>query len=224
MDKRKSDIHEAVVEEFINFGEPISSSTLYEDYDFGIKPAMIRFELESLSEDGFLEQPHISSGRVPTDLGYEFFISRVLEREKKKNFKNNHIKNLFLKQEWNNFVYEFSSKLNILSILADFENEKIYKLGLENLIQNLEWNDKKELNQVIKDFEEIDNKLFLEREKIEDGPNVFVGNKSPITKSKDISVICGNYDIDGSHVGIFCIGPKRMDYKKIIKIFKGLEY
>jgi transcriptional regulator of heat shock response len=223
MDKRKSDILEAVVEEFINFGEPISSSTLYEYYDFGIKPAMIRFELESLSEDGFLEQPHISSGRVPTDLGYEFFASRILEREKKNNLKDARIKNLFLKQEWNNFVYEFSSKLNILSILADFDNEKVYKIGLENLIENLDWNDKKELNQVIRDFEEIDNELFLKKGKTENTPSVFVGDKSPVTKSKNISVICGRYNVDGSDVEVFCIGPKRMDYRKVIKTLKGLE-
>lgn len=224
MDKRKSDILEAVIDEFINFGEPISSSTLYEYYDFGIKPAMIRFELESLSEDGFLEQPHISSGRVPTDLGYEFFASRALEREKNGNSKNSRIKDLFLKKEWNNFVCEVSSKLNILSILADFENEKIYKIGLENLIGNLDWNDKKELNQVIKDFEDIDSELFLKREKMTNSPSVFVGNKSPITKSENVSVICGSYNVNGSNIGIFCIGPKRMDYKKIIKTLKGLEY
>src|SRR3989338_10924172 len=76
---RTADILEAVIEEFINGGEPVSSSHLYKRHNFGIKPAMIRLELEKLADEGFLEQPHHSAGRVPTDRGYEFFAERALE-------------------------------------------------------------------------------------------------------------------------------------------------
>jgi transcriptional regulator of heat shock response len=54
------------------------------------------------------------------------------------------------------------------------------------------------------------------------GPNVFIGKKSPVTKSENLSVVGGNYDVGGVTISIFAIGPKRMDYKKTIRIFKNL--
>ena len=67
MTDRTAQILEAAIQEFINTGEPVSSGLLYDRYDFGIKPAMIRLELDELEDGGYLEQPHHSAGRVPTD-------------------------------------------------------------------------------------------------------------------------------------------------------------
>ena len=78
MNDRASQILEAVIQEFIDTGEPVSSGSLYNKYDFGIKPAMIRLELDALEDGGYLEQPYHSAGRIPTDTGYEFYAKRAL--------------------------------------------------------------------------------------------------------------------------------------------------
>src|SRR5580700_8422643 len=78
MNERTSQILEAAIQEFIDSGEPVSSGRLYEQYDFGIKPAMIRLELDALEEEGYLQQPYHSAGRIPTDRGYEFYAARAL--------------------------------------------------------------------------------------------------------------------------------------------------
>src|SRR5271155_1446284 len=80
MNDRTSQILEAAIQEFIDTGEPVSSGWLYEKYDFGIKPAMIRLELDTLEENGYLEKPHHAAGRVPTNAGYEFFVKGMLEK------------------------------------------------------------------------------------------------------------------------------------------------
>ena len=54
------------------------------------------------------------------------------------------------------------------------------------------------------------------------GPQIFIGKKSPLTTSDDLSVVGGNYQIGDATISIFAIGPKRMDYKKVIRIFKNL--
>src|SRR5271155_5233346 len=77
MNDRASQILEAAIQEFIDTGEPVSSGWLYNKYDFGIKPAMIRLELDALEDSGYLEQPYHSAGRVPTDEGYEFYVERA---------------------------------------------------------------------------------------------------------------------------------------------------
>ena len=75
--ERGQQILEAVIQGFIDTKEPVSSGWLYDQYDFGIKPAMIRLELDTLEDEGYLEQPYHSAGRIPTDAGYELFVSRL---------------------------------------------------------------------------------------------------------------------------------------------------
>jgi transcriptional regulator of heat shock response len=53
-------------------------------------------------------------------------------------------------------------------------------------------------------------------------PQVFIGKKSPVTDSDTLSVIGGNYRVGDTTISIFAIGPKRMDYKKTIRIFRSL--
>lgn len=224
MNERTANILEAAVESFIDVGEPISSGWLYDHYDFGIKPAMIRLELEDLSDKGFLEQPYHSSGRIPKDKGYEFYAERVLEsddRGKRGHFDK--FRELFEKRAWPSFVEEISSELGLLSIADDLGERVLYKEGLEDLIEHLEWATRDEVRSVIRDFTEIDGKLNQISKKIKDSPQVFVGRKSPVTRSRNLSVVAGSYSLDGNRVMLLAIGPKRMDYKKTLKIFKNLN-
>ena len=55
MTQRSAQILEAAIQEFIMAGEPVSSGLLYDRYDFGIKPAMIRLELDDLEDAGYLD-------------------------------------------------------------------------------------------------------------------------------------------------------------------------
>jgi transcriptional regulator of heat shock response len=222
MNERSAAILEAAIEEFINTGEPVSSAVLYENYDFGIKPAMIRLELEALEKEGFLEQPHHSAGRAPTDKGYEFFAEQALTVQSKQDANKNGIRDLFEKSAWHDLISEFSSELGLLGVVADFANNAIYKMGLEGLVEHLDYENRGEISSVIRDFEEMDEQLPRATKKIGAGPRVFIGKKSPVTKSKNLSVVGGNYKVRGTEVTILAIGPKRMDYRKTIKIFRSL--
>jgi len=230
MNQRSTAILEAVIEEFINTGEPVSSATLYENHDFGIRPAMIRLELEVLEENGFLTQPHHSAGRVPTDKGYEFFAEQALAIRPRKSMNKNDIRDLFEKSAWHDLLSEFSSELGLLGVVADFTNNTVYKMGLLNLVEHLDWEDRGEINSVIRDFEKMDERLPSATKKMGNLSSssgradlkVFVGEKSPVTKSKNLTVIGGNYKIRGAEVTILAIGPKRMDYKRVVRIFRNL--
>jgi transcriptional regulator of heat shock response len=221
MNDRKGDILEAVIQEFITSGEPVSSGWLYERYDFGIKPAMIRLELDALEEEGFLMQPHHSAGRVPTDSGYEFFATRALVSPAPAS-REYTMRELFEERAWQDLLNRLSSELGLLGVAADLAHDMVYKAGLEELVSRLNWEDRDEIRSVIHDFEEVDERAPRAASKLGLGPNVFIGKKSPVTKSEQLSVIGGNYQIGDVAISIFAIGPKRMDYKKIIRIFKNL--
>ncbi len=78
LSERKEQILRAVIIEYVSAAEPIPSELLAEKYNIGVKSATIRSELAEISGLGFLEQPHTSAGRVPSDQGYRYFVDRLM--------------------------------------------------------------------------------------------------------------------------------------------------
>lgn len=79
IDDRTRDVLKAVVQEFITTGEPVGSTQLTRRSEFDVSPATMRNVLAELEELGYLEKPHTSAGRVPTDHGYRFFVDSLLQ-------------------------------------------------------------------------------------------------------------------------------------------------
>ena len=75
---RRRKILSAVVDDYVRTAAPIGSETLVQRYDFGVKPATIRNELAAMSEMGYLRQPHTSAGRVPSDMGYRYYVDELM--------------------------------------------------------------------------------------------------------------------------------------------------
>jgi len=69
----------ALVREFISSGEPVASSLLVSAAGLGVSSATVRSILSRLEEEGFVQQPHTSAGRIPTDRGYRFYVDLLLE-------------------------------------------------------------------------------------------------------------------------------------------------
>ena len=78
LDPRKQRLLRAIVIEYVTNAEPIASDTLVQKYDLGVKSATVRNELAEMSELGYLEQPHTSAGRIPSDSGYRFYVDRLI--------------------------------------------------------------------------------------------------------------------------------------------------
>ena len=225
MHERTTSILEAAIREFIKTGEPVSSQHLYDHYRFGVKPAMIRLELNDLTDHGYLEQPHHSAGRVPTNRGYEFFAAHVLHEPAEEVRMGREFAGLWNAMELPHLLDVFSRELGMLGVAVDAEEGTVYKEGLENLIDRLEWSSRVELRSVIRDFEEIEERAAGARAFMEDDDlvKVFIGKKSPVTTSQCLSVVAGNYNVDGERFFLFAVGPKRMDYERTVGVFRGLQ-
>ena len=76
--KRKEMILSAIVEQYIKSGEPIGSKFLMDALPISVSSATIRNEMSELHEMGFLEQPHTSAGRIPTQAGYRYYIDNLM--------------------------------------------------------------------------------------------------------------------------------------------------
>ncbi len=75
---RKQEILRALVEEYIHSATPVASETLVRKYGLNFSSATVRHELAGLEEANLIYQPHTSAGRVPTDLGYRYFVEHLM--------------------------------------------------------------------------------------------------------------------------------------------------
>ena len=79
LDERKKKVLQAIVEEYINTAEPVSSNSLITKYDLNCSSATIRNEMADLEKKGLLDKMHTSSGRVPSAKGYRYYVDELLK-------------------------------------------------------------------------------------------------------------------------------------------------
>ena len=82
IDDRKMRILQAIIDDYILTGIPVGSRTISKKYDMGLSSATIRNEMSDLEELGFLDQPHVSAGRVPSAKAYRLYVDTLLETGK----------------------------------------------------------------------------------------------------------------------------------------------
>jgi heat-inducible transcriptional repressor len=75
--QRKAAVLRAVVAEYVRSGEPVGSETIADRSSLGVSSATIRNEMAALEELGYLMHPHTSAGRIPTDVGYRFYVDTL---------------------------------------------------------------------------------------------------------------------------------------------------
>jgi heat-inducible transcriptional repressor len=68
-----------LIREYVHSAQPVGSQLLVEKYNLDMSSATVRNELGALTDLGYLKQPHTSAGRIPTENGYRFFVSRLLQ-------------------------------------------------------------------------------------------------------------------------------------------------
>ena len=81
MDDRKIKILETVIRNYLETGEPVGSRTISKYTDLNLSSATIRNEMADLEEMGYITQPHTSAGRIPSDLGYRFYVDNMMKEK-----------------------------------------------------------------------------------------------------------------------------------------------
>lgn len=123
LSERSKKILYAVVQSYINYPDPVGSRIVTKRYSFGLSPATIRNIMADLEEMGYLIQPHTSAGRVPTDLGYRFYVdSLVNEGDLNSNIEIEILQGLYRRLEIlkNNIELLLSETTKSLSLLSHY--------------------------------------------------------------------------------------------------------
>jgi len=238
LNERQRFILDAVLREFIDTAEPVSSNWLSEHLSLDLSPATIRNELKELEKAGFLMHPHVSSGCTPTDQGYRIFVDDFLP-ELILNFKDS---DFFLEAEnidklLSQVVSEIA-KLTKNVAVGISPIKKVYYTGVANLLKQPEFKDAQKSSQIVEILEDLPQLLDLFSQ-------VPLDTKSQVTIGKESSSAKGG-SASGGKTGIqecgiirtffgpknfrgvlAVIGPKRMryDYNQAIlnQFAKALE-
>ncbi len=80
MDERKQQILRAVIQEYITKAEPVSSKHIAGKYGLDVSSATVRNEMAALEKMGLIEQPHTSAGRIPSEVGYRYYVDYLMEK------------------------------------------------------------------------------------------------------------------------------------------------
>lgn len=95
LDLRKQKILKAIIEEYTETGEPVGSKKISQLLDINVSSATVRNDMAALFEMGFLEQPHTSAGRIPSHLGYRYYLDNIMESHSLTDFEQASIQAMF---------------------------------------------------------------------------------------------------------------------------------
>ena len=81
LDERKRTILTAIIQTYLETGEPVGSRTISKYTDLNLSSATIRNEMSDLEEMGYILQPHTSAGRIPSDTGYRLYVDELIRQK-----------------------------------------------------------------------------------------------------------------------------------------------
>lgn len=145
MTERERLVLNAIVNYYLTSGETIGSRALVKKYGIDFSSATIRNVMADLEESGFIAKTHISSGRIPTDKGYRYYLNEILEIEKITKIERENIELAYEKKigELDTILKKTSALLSKLTSYAgiviepDHHREKIKKIELVHIDDSL---------------------------------------------------------------------------------------
>ena len=134
---RQLSILNAIVEDYVDYGQPIGSKTLIDRHNLNVSPATIRNEMKQLEDMNFIEKVHTSSGRSPSELGFRYYVNQLLEQTSHQN--SNKIQRLNQLMVENH--YDTSSALsyfaNELSMVSQYATLVVRPNHNQDIINNI---------------------------------------------------------------------------------------
>jgi len=223
MTERQKDILYAIVEQYAEVASPVGSSLLAKL--FNVSSATIRADMAELERLEYIEQPHTSAGRVPTDKGYRYYVNKLndsadeLEEEKRAEraisarVHRGGVPDRTIRNAVDTLV-ELTSNLGLATI-----GSQLYISGLSNLFGQPEFTHAGNVKQVAMLLDNLEPWL---QEAAPNKPlNVYIGAENPVGRSARCSLIISRFRSqysDRSYIGV--LGPTRQSYRDVMGLVK----
>lgn len=221
MTDRQQKILAAIVEQYAEVASPVGSSLLAKV--FSVSSATIRAEMAHLEDMGFINQPHTSAGRVPTDKGYRYYVNSLSEDVAS----DDHRAERALTARVNAGGLPERSIRNAVDTLVELTHNlglatignQLYMSGLSNLFGQPEFIDGSQVQQVARLLDNLEPWL---REAAPNEPlSVYIGRENPVGRSAQCSLIISRFRSpysDHSYIGV--LGPTRQSYRDVMTLVR----
>lgn len=223
LDTRKEQLLAFLVREHSRTAEPVASDIVRDKAGLEISPATIRAEMAALEKAGYLRQPHTSSGRIPTEAGYRYYIANCVEEKNMAHdvsvftdaTRGGEEKEVRMKR----LARELAGEIHE-GVFVGFSPQSTFYTGLSYLFDQPEFESVdlvRSMGEIVDNLDQIIAELFEEETQ---GVQVYVGSENPFGEH------CGTVLLragqDRPMLGV--LGPMRMDYDRTIAMMKGIEH
>ncbi len=217
---RETYILDTIIRDYIAEAAPVSSHRVLEVRDFDLSPASIRNIMASLEDDGYIYQPHTSSGRVPTQKGYRYFVDYLMAEEVLSSDVEYRLDAIASLQD---AVKTVAKEAHVFAMAVLQERDLFFNFGMQELLGEPEFQDP----DLVRKFSGLIDTLAEHQQAYQEaiqerGFGVFIENENPLPEARCASVMVSGLR-DGTGI-LLTIGPTRMDYERTVRILRTSAY
>lgn len=222
---RQTQILKSVIEEYIETASPVGSETLDKKFNMGVSSATIRNEMATLTNMGYLRQPHTSAGRVPSSKALKFYIDQLMEEKRLSVADEVKTKEEVggSKKDIDTLMHEatqvLANKTHALAIAALDDEDRVWHAGYSNVFMNPEFfTEPESLTTLFSCLEQIErlHELFFEKMTGLTPVEVIFGEDLGWPGFSPIGVVATRFNIRGHSGALGIIGPARLHYQTVI--------
>lgn len=220
--ERQAQILALVVREHVATAQPVASGTLVSRYGLQLSPATVRHELAALEDAGLLTHPHTSAGRVPTALGYRYFVEHLMSRARLSAPECQAIRGQFQEAEgdperWLRLSAAVIAQTSGVAGLAA-SPPRLYHAGLMQILYQPEFADSGRLRGVVAILELGEGLDVILDELPASGACVIMGGEPPLERAPHVTMVVSRFGAPRQrHSGVVgVVGPTRLSYERAV--------
>ena len=214
--ERQQQLLKIIVEIYIKEGQPVASGYLVRKIKSTVSSATIRNEMVVLERENYIEQPHTSAGRIPTEKAYSFYVENLMKVCDDGNFDLGQVKDRTSIKSLAKNISEITGE----TVVVAFDDNDFYYTGVSNLFANVEFEDHNflvDMTQVIDRFDSSLAEIFNEVDSIQ----TYIGQDNPF--GARCSSVIVSFDIEDQKIILAILGPLRMNYAQVIGLINYIS-
>lgn len=221
-----------VVNDYIRTGEPVGSAAVARRHKLPVSAATVRNDMAALEENGYLNHPHTSAGRIPTDAGYRFYVDAIPRWPRLHDTKRRAIDSFFGvpatdPDEVVRGTAVLLSRLTHYGAVAQPPGSPhVILTGAANIASEEAFERRETVRQLLELLEQEEEMLRLLHSLSEEGEvAVRIGGENPFAAMREASVVVSPYRRGPDRVGVIAvIGPTRMEYPGAMSAVRAVSH
>lgn len=215
LSNRKQDLLAGIVQEYTETARPVGSKWLVDKLGLDLSSATIRNEMKELEDQGFITHPHTSAGRIPTTLGYRYYIEHFLDKATPLAASYQQRLDDVLAMASDPTVKQLAKTVAEISneaVLVSLNHSSFYYTGITNLFRKPEFQDIAEVTVLSELIDHFDDVMIALQQHQFDDVEVLLAEENPV--SQYCATVVTRYAVTSQTSGVMAIlGPTRMNYQ-----------